>query len=247
MPNRILRDSALDSDRIAAVAEASEVLFYRLLMLADDFGRFDGRPAVIRARAFPLRQSVSEAQVIHRLQELCKVGLIYCYAVKGKPYLTIPRFEQRQRAEKSKFPAPPDNWQSDDGQMTVIGQTAAHVVVDVDVGVVKAVGVIPASRDKPHRADAPASPPSVENSTPTGKSNGKAVAYIPLVDSSEYAVTEDLAGELSKLYPAVDIPQTLNEIRGWNLANPTHRKTARGILRHINAWMAKEQNRGPKG
>lgn len=117
--------------------EASEVLFYRLLMLADDFGRFDGRVSVIRARAFALRQTVSEAQVIHRLKELCKVGLIYCYAAAGKPYLAIPRFDQRQRAEKSKFPAPPDGWQSNDGQTPVEGRSSAAVVVDVDVGVKK--------------------------------------------------------------------------------------------------------------
>lgn len=78
-------------------------------------------------------------------------------------------------------------------------------------------------------------------------SNGSAVAYIPLNDGSEFGVSEDLAAELQKLYPAVDVSQTLNEIRGWNLANPKKRKTKGGVVSHINAWMSKEQNRGPKG
>lgn len=227
--------------------EASEVLFYRLLMLADDFGRFDGRVSVIRARAFALRQSVSEAQVIHRLKALCKVGLIYCYAAAGKPYIAIPRFDQRQRAEKSKFPAPPDKWQTNDGQMTVGGQTSAHV--DVDVGVDKAVGDVPASCRKLRGDDAAASPvdKSDEISTPASKGNGSAVACIPLNDGTQYAITQDMAAELGKLYPAVDVVQTLNEIRGWNLAKPARRKTKRGIMAHINSWMAREQNRGPKG
>lgn len=76
--------------------------------------------------------------------------------------------------------------------------------------------------------------------------NGNAVAYIPLNDGSEFGVSKDLAAELEKLYPAVNVEQTLNEIRGWNLANPAKRKTARGVLSHINTWMAREQNRGPQ-
>lgn len=129
MPNRILRDAALDSDRLAAVSEPAEVLFYRLIMLADDFGRFDGRMSVIRSRAFSLRQSVPEEEVSARMQELCKVGLIHSYSVSGKPYISIPRFGQRQRAEKSKFPAPTDERQTDDRQTTDGRLTSAAVVV----------------------------------------------------------------------------------------------------------------------
>lgn len=77
--------------------------------------------------------------------------------------------------------------------------------------------------------------------------NGNAVAYIPVNDGTEFGVTPELAAELGRLYPAVDVQQTLNEIRGWNIANPSRKKTRRGVISHINSWMAKEQNRGPQG
>lgn len=70
---------------------------------------------------------------------------------------------------------------------------------------------------------------------------------IPLNDGTEFGVTEKMAGEFAELYPAVDVPQTLREIRGWNLADPTRRKTRKGVLKHINGWMAKEQNKGGYG
>lgn len=76
--------------------------------------------------------------------------------------------------------------------------------------------------------------------------NGNAVAYIPLNDDTEFGVSKEYAEELARLYPAVDVPQTLNEIRGYNVANQHRRKTRRGILAHINTWMQKEQNRGAK-
>jgi hypothetical protein len=67
---------------------------------------------------------------------------------------------------------------------------------------------------------------------------------IPLVDGTEFDVTEKMCGEFAELYPAVDVPQTLREIKGWNFARPRQRKTRDGILKHINGWMAKEQNKG---
>ena len=41
-----------------------------------------------------------------------------------------------------------------------------------------------------------------------------------------------------------DVLQTLKEIRGWSLANPTKRKTKAGVLNHVNRWLAKEHNNG---
>jgi uncharacterized protein YdaU (DUF1376 family) len=65
-----------------------------------------------------------------------------------------------------------------------------------------------------------------------------------LNDGSEYEVTENFRKELETLYPAVDTTQTLREIRGWCLSNPTKRKTRRGALKFVNGWFAREQNRG---
>ena len=75
--------------------------------------------------------------------------------------------------------------------------------------------------------------------------NGNAVVYIPLVDGTEWGVSQEFAAELEKCYPAVDVAQTLREIRAWGITNPKLRKTKRGIMRHINGWFAREQNRGP--
>lgn len=69
------------------------------------------------------------------------------------------------------------------------------------------------------------------------------VIQIPCV-GGEVPIYADLVAELQTLYPAVDIEQTLREIRGWNLTNPKKRKTAGGVLKHVNAWMMREQNRG---
>lgn len=60
----------------------------------------------------------------------------------------------------------------------------------------------------------------------------------------EYPVTQDQVDDWQQAYPAVDVIQTLREIRAWNMSNDTKRKTKTGVAKHINAWLAKEQNKG---
>jgi hypothetical protein len=84
--------------------------------------------------------------------------------------------------------------------------------------------------------------PSASNPTPA-KSQDEAVEHIPLCDGTEYPVPKSMLAELDRLYPAVDPVQTLREIRGWNLANKTRRKTRRGIERHIFDWFQREQDK----
>ena len=47
-----------------------------------------------------------------------------------------------------------------------------------------------------------------------------------------------------QLYPIVDVEQELNAMAGWLHANPTRRKTMRGIKRFINSWLSKAQDKG---
>ncbi len=72
----------------------------------------------------------------------------------------------------------------------------------------------------------------------------KILHNIPLADGSDFGITSKMVGEFEVLYPAVDIRQTLNEIRGWNLTHPDRRKTKRGVMAHVNTWLAREQNKG---
>jgi len=72
----------------------------------------------------------------------------------------------------------------------------------------------------------------------------KAGIAIPLIPShGEYEILQSQVEEWEELYPGVDVVQTLREIRGWNLVRPARRKTRDGVLKHIDTWMRKEQNK----
>ena len=48
----------------------------------------------------------------------------------------------------------------------------------------------------------------------------------------------------SKAYPAVDVFQELRAMESWLDANPTKRKTKRGIKSFVVRWLGKAQNQG---
>ena len=230
MPTRLIREGILTSDRVDRLDAAEEVFYRRLMSKVDDHGLFDGRTSVLRASLFPLRlDRVREADISRWLAACQKAGLIVLYEAEGKQLLCLLKTGWEKRS-KPKYPLPPEN-------ICKQLETPVSLVVDV-VGVVVEDGVKPlASSDKSLSAGNSAK-------SNEGAVNGDAVIYIPLVGDSEWGVSKAFAAELAGLYPAVDIPQTLREIRGWNLANPTKRKTAKGVARHINQWCSKEQNRG---
>jgi hypothetical protein len=109
MPNRILYEKVCVSASLARLGAEEERLFYRLLVVCDDFGRFDARPAVLLGRCFPLMlDRVAEEDVAYWLGGLEAAGLVVLYAVEDRPYLQVVTWGsyQRLRAKRSKFPAP---------------------------------------------------------------------------------------------------------------------------------------------
>ena len=69
------------------------------------------------------------------------------------------------------------------------------------------------------------------------------VITLPLNDKTEYPIPESLVREYEELYPMVNVRRELKQMRAWLLSNPKRRKTRRGILRFVNNWLSKEQDR----
>ena len=105
MPNRIIKESICRSEEINGLSWFEEVLFYRLMVVCDDYGRYDGRAAIIKGACFPLKD-VTAKDIEKALDKLSAVGLVVHYKVEEKPYLQLVTWEKHQqiRAKKSKYP-----------------------------------------------------------------------------------------------------------------------------------------------
>ena len=128
MPNRILKESICTSDSISSLTDFQEAFFYRLIVNCDDFGRMDARPAILKARLYPLRERLTLKEIQSALRALADAGCVEVYEVDGKPYLHLPSWEVHQqiRAKKSKYPSPDSGVKSSE---IICNQVQANVPV----------------------------------------------------------------------------------------------------------------------
>ena len=221
MPNRILKESICTSDSIDSLSWFEEALFYRLIVNCDDYGRFDGRPAIIKNRLFPLKENLTAKTVAGAIEKLASAGLVTLYVFEGKPYLYLPTWNHHQvvRAKSSKYPAPEDGIERMKSSEIICNHMQANAPVFVFENRESNIGAEPAT----------ATPP---------------VAELLLNDGSLYPVYQPDVDKWAGLYPAVDVPAELRKMVGWCDANPKKRKTKAGIRSFVNKWLAKEQDKG---
>ena len=110
MPNRVIRDAILDSDRYHDLAHDSErLLFLELLLLADDFGLVPLNHGFLRRRTTPCAGRTL-AQITAMISALADRDLVRCYtSERGGKFGFIPRFGNSPRALKPKWPVPPES------------------------------------------------------------------------------------------------------------------------------------------
>ena len=130
MGNRILRDWT-DSRKIDSLSADAERFFTRLIMKADDYGRYIADATLLRSSLFPLRvNKIKEDKIQVWLNDCQQADLIHCYEVDGKKYLEIKMFDQKLKVRKSKYP--PSNGEDrialQSGYVYVIGTSYSNPV-----------------------------------------------------------------------------------------------------------------------
>ena len=110
MPNRIIRDGILRSEKVNALEPLTELFYRRLMSVVDDYGRTEAHPTLLRSSCYPLLiDKVDEESVKKHIKSCQEVGLVQSYTVEGKHYIQLINFNQQVRAKVSKFPSPTDS------------------------------------------------------------------------------------------------------------------------------------------
>lgn len=116
MPNRIIRESICTSDSVDRLSWFEEVLFYRLIVSCDDFGRYDGRAAIIKNRLFPLKENLTLKTVETPFMDWRVLDWLPYILHRASASLYLPTWGkyQTQRAKESKYPEPVEPTQADE-------------------------------------------------------------------------------------------------------------------------------------
>lgn len=230
MPNRIIKETIRTSRTINSLSDFEFRVWVYLITYVDDYGRGSADPELINSFVLPRMKGLDDEEVFQVLQKLDACGCIKIYESDGEPYFYFPKWEdhQRIRNKKSRFPDPSDcktkKNDADCGELPQIAAESAHARVESNPIQYESNNIL-------------YSPEPKIDSEPSE-------ANIPLNTGEEYPVYQKDIDEWQKLYPAVDVRQELNKMRGWCLANPSKRKTNRGVKKFINNWLSRQQDRG---
>lgn len=61
----------------------------------------------------------------------------------------------------------------------------------------------------------------------------------PIQGGAMWTLPESIVAELEPCYPYLSVPDELAKAKGWLIGNPSRRKTAKGMLRYLTAWLAR--------
>ena len=112
MPTRMIREGLLDSERYAQLSDQGKLFFHHILLLADDFGCLSLSPAYLRRRCF--YDGPSNERIAKLICELADADMLRTYEVDRRALGFIPRFGQRLRIDRPKYPFPPPALYLDD-------------------------------------------------------------------------------------------------------------------------------------
>lgn len=108
MPDRIIRDELLESDRwLDLPTDSHRLIYIALLMRADDYGNIEGGPRRLFRWMHGFTQIKAEADSIKVMSDLQDSDLVRRYEVEGKEYWHLPRFRNSRWYWVRKCPKSP--------------------------------------------------------------------------------------------------------------------------------------------
>lgn len=235
--SRNIKPGFFKNEVLSSLDPYTRLLFAGLWTIADREGRFEVRLEKIKAELFPHEQVKLEAC----MTQLWDKQFLTFYEAGGKHFGQVNNWTKHQsphhKEVASEIPACKQEKVFEDQEDiyawlkhgSCMNQSRFNKNASCPTD---SLNLIPDSLNPSDSSEPPASEPAVE--------------HIPLNDNSEFPITETLFAEFERTYPAVDVRQELREMRAWSIANPAKRKTKRGVLKFVNGWLAKEQDRGGK-
>lgn len=234
---RMFSKTVIDSDVFSDMPLTTQALYFHLGMRADDDG-FVNNPKKIQrsigATADDMKLLVAKGFIIP-----FESGVIVITHWKQHNYIQKDRYHPtRHFQEKSQLMIDKAG-QYTFADVSKLDTSCIHSVYQLDTEVRLGKDRLGKGRIEENICEEPLqdSPPEPEEPP--------VISFI-LNDKSRYPIRQAQVDEWRGLYPAVDIMQELRKMAGWLDANPSKRKTKRGILRFVNGWLAREQDKGGK-
>lgn len=233
MPNRLLREGICTSDPINELTAEEEVLFYRLLVVADDFGHMDGRTAILKAQCFPLKETATVARIETWVDGLVRKSMLARYEVGGQRFLSVGKWECRVRTKPKYLQPTVDPWEQieDDCETLSAGcaQDADNPQQDGADG---------------EQSAARAGPRNARRGLGLGLGLGASNDVVFDATTGHFQIPDLFGSQWKAAYPAVNIDVEMSKASAWLIANPKNAKS--NYARFLTNWLTKAQDKAPR-
>lgn len=242
---RMIDPNIWESEDFAALSTFAKLLFIGMFSTADDEGRGRAKPVYLRSLLFPYDESIRVADIEKALSEIGSKISVTFYTNNGNKYYQLDHWKKWQKVEKPSDSILPDPENQDSISVLSFSTTNRRLIGDESA---TNRGTVPPKRKEKNIKEDNIKEKEVllsgaeDNFAP----DQQPVISLVLNDKSEFDVFQNQIAEWEELYPAVDVLQELRKMKGWLDANPSKRKTKNGIMRFINNWLSKEQDKGGK-
>jgi hypothetical protein len=241
---RNIKPSLFKNELLGVADPLLTILFVGLWCLADRDGRLEDRPMRIRAEIFPYREKLD---INRYLTELARLGFIHRYEASGTACIEVVNFKKHQAPHHTERPSElPERTGFKPTSLQGSGDLTVNPPLS-DGEAPKALHLIPDSLIPDSLLQDSGGKPSDDGSPPAASlfpvELPKPVITITTNTGDEFPVYAEMIQDFAELYPAVDVPQELRAMRAWAISNPKQRKTKAGMMRFINGWLSKEQDK----
>ena len=224
---RMFAKSIVLSDAFLDMPMSTRCLYFTLSMVADDDGFVNSPKSVMRqcgASEDDMRILISKKFIL-----VFESGVIVIKHWRLNNYLRNDRYTETNYLEEKA------TLELKDGVYTKKDDSYAENSVGIPLGI--------PSIDKNSIDKNSIDKNSIDN-TICSEQNAHSLEFIslPLNDKTNFSISEDEVNKYQELYPNVDVVQELRNMKGWLDANPTKRKTKRGINRFVNGWLQRKQD-----
>ena len=236
---RTIKPEFWTSEQIVSCSIHARLLFIGMLNFCDDYGIHPASYLRLKMEVFPNDQFSTE-DIKQWVYELLEQKLIFEYEVDNSHYWMVTGWEKHQKVEKrtTKYPFPPTLENKSGSAPRLLPEYSPTPPLTL--------------HDREERRGEEKRREDINNISSEQKKESSSlceiiedeicIIKIPLVGGAEFSVTEKHMIEFKALFPSIDALKELRAMRGWAIGNKTRRKTLRGILRHIMAWLSKAQD-----
>lgn len=235
---RSIKPDFYDDERLGALPVPVRFLFIGLWVFADDDGVVKANLKWLKSKIFPYDDDMRIGTLEQQLLALSKSRMLVPFTYNGENYYVIRNFKKHQRIDKPYPSAVPQDvisealapFQEHSQNVPRTFQERSRPDMDMEKDMEK------------EKEDTSCAEPNKIRPAPETDASPVFIT-LELHDNSEFPITESIIAKFTPLFPAVDVRQQFREMSSWCITHKTQRKTKTGIMKFINSWLSREQNR----